>query len=120
MRTAFTLAAALALATAFPPSQPRAANLTTLFSFNGSNGQSPSAVLTADANGDLFGTTDGGGANGYGTVFEIKNTGTVAAPNYAISPTSGECPCPLSSTSDPTSRSLCSRPAVLRAEGGRF
>ena len=31
----------------------------------------PYAGLTADANGNLFGTTESGGANGNGTVFEI-------------------------------------------------
>jgi uncharacterized repeat protein (TIGR03803 family) len=60
---------------------------TTLVSFNGSNGGYPSAGLIADASGDLFGTTSGGGANGLGTVFEIQNTGTVAAPVYASAPT---------------------------------
>jgi VCBS repeat-containing protein/uncharacterized repeat protein (TIGR03803 family) len=45
----------------------------TLVSFNGSNGVNPYAGLTADANGDLFGTTAYGGA-GYGTVFEIVKT----------------------------------------------
>jgi uncharacterized repeat protein (TIGR03803 family) len=30
--------------------------------------------LIADANGDLFGTTNGGGPSGYGTVFEIVKT----------------------------------------------
>jgi uncharacterized repeat protein (TIGR03803 family) len=58
-----------------------------LVSFGGSNGDFPDAGLTADANGDLFGTTGGGGANGYGTVFEIQNTGTAAAPVYASIPT---------------------------------
>jgi hypothetical protein len=37
--------------------------------------------LIADANGDLFGTTSGGGSGG--TVFEIKKTAT----GYASSPT---------------------------------
>ena len=60
---------------------------TTLFSFNGSNGEGPQTGLIADANGNLFGTTYQGGANGDGTVFEIKNTGTVAAPVYASGPT---------------------------------
>ena len=60
---------------------------TTLVTFNGSNGANPYAGLTADANGDLFGTTTHGGANSDGTVFEIKNTGTVAAPVYASAPT---------------------------------
>ena len=60
---------------------------TTLVSFNGSNGQDPQAGLTADANGNLFGTTYGGGAYGDGTVFEIQNLGTIAAPVYASAPT---------------------------------
>jgi len=64
-----------------------ASALTTLVNFNGSNGQYPYAGLIADANGDLFGTTYDGGANGYGTAFEIQNTGTTAAPVYASSPT---------------------------------
>ncbi len=59
----------------------------TLVSFNGSNGQHPNAGLMAGANGDLFGTTENGGANLDGTVFEIQNTGTAAAPVYAIAPT---------------------------------
>jgi uncharacterized repeat protein (TIGR03803 family) len=46
----------------------------TLASFNNTNGNGPSAGLTSDAAGDLFGTTVGGGANGYGTVFEIAKT----------------------------------------------
>ena len=58
-----------------------AAQLTTLFSFNGSNGANPYAGLTVDANGNLFGTTFNGGANNDGTVFEIQNIGTLAAPN---------------------------------------
>jgi uncharacterized repeat protein (TIGR03803 family) len=61
--------------------------LTTLVSFNGSNGQQPEAGLTVDADGDLFGTTYGGGAYGDGTIFEIRNTGTLAAPVYASTPT---------------------------------
>ena len=56
---------------------------TTLVSFNGANGQIPEAPLIADAAGDLFGTTTGGGANNLGTVFEIvKTSGT-----YASTPT---------------------------------
>ena len=43
----------------------------------------PVAGLLADANGDLFGTTAFGGANGDGTVFEIEKT----AGGYASTPT---------------------------------
>src|SRR5438105_2546171 len=56
---------------------------TTLVSFNGTGGANPYGSLIADANGDLFGTTIYGGANGDGTVFEIVKTGT----GYASTPT---------------------------------
>jgi uncharacterized repeat protein (TIGR03803 family) len=56
---------------------------TTLVSFNGTNGADPIASLIAEANGDLFGTTEGGGANGFGAVFEIAKT----AGGYASMPT---------------------------------
>jgi uncharacterized repeat protein (TIGR03803 family) len=62
------------------------ATLTTLVSFNSTNGSGPVACLIAEANGDLFGTTTAGGASGYGTVFEIVNNGTVANPSYATTP----------------------------------
>ena len=51
----------------------------TLVGFNGSDGASPSGGVIADANGDLFGTTQSGGADGGGTVFEIAK----AADGYA-------------------------------------
>src|SRR5262249_1120008 len=57
--------------------------LTTLVSFNGTNGARPFAGLIADAHGDLFGTTSQGGANDVGTVFEIAKT----ANGYASIPT---------------------------------
>lgn len=49
---------------------------TVLVTFNGSNGAYPLAGLIEDAAGNLFGTTSGGGAQGKGTVFEIKKTDT--------------------------------------------
>jgi uncharacterized repeat protein (TIGR03803 family) len=45
--------------------------LSTLVTFNGTNGKQPYASLIADANGNLYGTTSSGGANGDGTVFEV-------------------------------------------------
>jgi hypothetical protein len=45
--------------------------LATLASFNGTNGTGPEAGLFADAAGDLFSTTEAGGAHGDGTVFEV-------------------------------------------------
>jgi uncharacterized repeat protein (TIGR03803 family) len=52
--------------------------LTTLATFNGANGQSPEGTLVIDTNGNLFGTTRSGGANGDGTVFELPfESGTI-------------------------------------------
>ena len=53
---------------------------TTLVSFNKTNGPGPTGSLIADSNGNLFGTTDSGGANGDGTAFEITDSGFGPAP----------------------------------------
>ena len=55
-------------------------SLTALASFDGTNGSNPQyETLYVDAKGNLYGTTDSGGANGstYGTVFEVTDTGFV-------------------------------------------
>ena len=53
--------------------------LTTLYSFcelaGCPDGAGPGALI--DANGDLYGTTSGGGANGHGTIFKITPSGTL-------------------------------------------
>ncbi|MBV9252327.1 MAG: DUF4082 domain-containing protein [Acetobacteraceae bacterium] len=59
--------------------------LTTLVSFSGSNGAGPPAGLIADANGDLFGTTPGGGTDGVGTVFELVKGGSGYTLNTLVS-----------------------------------
>ena len=46
----------------------------TLGSFTGANGVNPLGSLLADAAGNLFGTTEAGGTNGDGTVFEVVKT----------------------------------------------
>ena len=46
--------------------------LSTLATFNGTNGELPQAALIADTNGNLYGTASGGGANDYGTVFKLS------------------------------------------------
>jgi uncharacterized repeat protein (TIGR03803 family) len=56
---------------------------TTLATFDGTNGAMPEAGLVMDAAGDLFGTTSTEGANGDGTVFEIKFSNG----SYAATPT---------------------------------
>jgi uncharacterized repeat protein (TIGR03803 family) len=56
---------------------------TTLASFDDVDGSRPMGSLVADANGDLFGTTEFGGPSDEGAVFEIAKTPT----GYASTPT---------------------------------
>jgi hypothetical protein len=56
---------------------------TTLVNFNDTNDNSHDGLIV-DANGDLFGTTNGGGAYGDGTVFEISGAFLIAP---ALAPT---------------------------------
>ena len=58
------------------------ATLTTLFSFNGTNGAVPEGRLVQGADGSLYGTTIGGGTNnlatgGDGTVFRVSTNGVL-------------------------------------------
>jgi uncharacterized repeat protein (TIGR03803 family) len=73
---------------------------TTLVSFcalaNCADGLFPNGGLIADANGNLFGTTSSGGANGNGTVFEIVKT----AGGYASTPTTLVSFCALANCAD--------------------
>ena len=54
-----------------------------LASFNGADGAEPGGSLIMDAAGDLFGSTELGGANSDGSVFELDNTGG----GYSSTPT---------------------------------
>jgi uncharacterized repeat protein (TIGR03803 family) len=68
---------ALSLALAFAAVAPaNARTYKVLRSFRGaSDGQAPDAGLVLDAVGNLYGTTNAGGAHGYGTVFKLSPTG---------------------------------------------
>ena len=49
--------------------------LTTLISFDGTNGRNPWAALTQGSDGGFYGTTPRGGANGAGTIFRVSSAG---------------------------------------------
>ncbi len=48
-----------------------------LHSFDGTDGANPMSALIQGTDGNLYGTTNGGGASGYGTVFKISPAGTL-------------------------------------------
>jgi uncharacterized repeat protein (TIGR03803 family) len=54
-----------------------AQTFTTLVNFDGGDGAHPFATVVQGADGNLYGTSDGGGANGSGEVLEIGSTGAL-------------------------------------------
>lgn len=53
--------------------------LTTLHSFHGTDGANPTGSLSFGSDGNLYGTTSGGGLNGYGTVFRLPTCSSCTA-----------------------------------------
>ncbi len=53
--------------------------LTSLVSFNNTNGANPQGALALGANGNFYGTTYNGGTNGAGTVFEVTTNGVLTS-----------------------------------------
>ena len=51
--------------------------LTTLYSFDGTHGNTPVGGLVLGVDGDLYGTAEFGGANGYGNIFKITPAGVL-------------------------------------------
>lgn len=70
--------------------------LTTMVTFNGTNGANPQAELIQAADGNLYGVTDGGGTNhiatgGDGTIFRISTNGTFRS-LFSFNSTNGSDP----------------------------
>ncbi len=62
---------------ATPIVSPAQTALTTLVSFNGTNGADPAAVLIQSTDGNFYGTTYGGCAPSCGTIFRMTPVGTL-------------------------------------------
>jgi uncharacterized repeat protein (TIGR03803 family) len=60
---------------AFAIASAQAQTFKTLHSFNGTSGAYPVAGLVIGPDGNLYGTTQQGGAHGLGTVFEVESDG---------------------------------------------
>ena len=58
--------------------------ITTLASFNGTDGGLSNAALILDNSGNLYGTTEGGGALGGGTVFELSGAISADVPKVGL------------------------------------
>jgi uncharacterized repeat protein (TIGR03803 family) len=56
-------------------SGPADQTVAVLHAFDDTDDGADAGTLVADSSGDLFGVTDYGGPNGYGTVFELSNAG---------------------------------------------
>jgi uncharacterized repeat protein (TIGR03803 family) len=80
----FLLWATLAVA------QP-AQTFTSLHSFNGTDGANPQAGLLQGTDGNLYATTEDGGASGKGTIFKITSSGTLTA-LHSFAGTDGSLP----------------------------
>ncbi len=57
-----------------PPAQGQTWTSRVIWTFDRTRGASPSGQLVADGKGGFYGTTFGGGAHGFGTVFELDPT----------------------------------------------
>jgi uncharacterized repeat protein (TIGR03803 family) len=86
------LGTALVLAWACMPAPVRGGGLIALASFNRTNGQQPFGGVTFDANGNLFGTAVGGGANNAGTVWELAQGSSTIIPLASFDGTNGSQP----------------------------
>lgn len=71
---------------------PNTGALTTLFSFNGTDGAEPDGTLIFNSNGQLLGTTFHGGPDNDGTVFELDPTSSTLTTLFDFTGTTDEWP----------------------------
>jgi uncharacterized repeat protein (TIGR03803 family) len=70
-----------------------AGQMTTLHTFDSTDGYQPEAAMILGGNGNFYGTTELGGTNGYGTVFEMTRAGKLTTlHSFAGYPAEGAFP----------------------------
>ena len=74
---AFCLLTLCVLASSLYGIPAHAQSLTTLYSFHNSDGANPHAGLCQASDGNLYGATNFGGINGYGTIYRTTTSGTL-------------------------------------------
>jgi uncharacterized repeat protein (TIGR03803 family) len=89
-----TTVIAVALATLLTGARASAQTFTVMHDFlrTGVGGYNPSGNFLLDSSGDLYGVTESGGANGFGTVYELlpQNGGWVEKIVYSFDPSKGD------------------------------
>jgi uncharacterized repeat protein (TIGR03803 family) len=66
--------------------------ITTVATFNGTDGKNPQGGVALDSKGDLFGTASGGGSDNQGDVFEVPHGTTAIAQIAPFSGANGSAP----------------------------
>jgi len=93
--------------------------LTTLYSFTGGDGANPYSSLIANPAGNLYGTTNRGGAGcgwGCGTVFQLDTSGTLTV-LHSFNGSDGEAPY-AGLTADAAGTISTARPGAAATAGG--
>ena len=80
LKSVFAVFLVLGLAATIPPARAQNYKFKVLHTFRGKDGWLPTGQLIRDADGDLYGVTEGGGSGkclglGCGTVFEMNSAG---------------------------------------------
>jgi uncharacterized repeat protein (TIGR03803 family) len=75
----------------FQGSNSQAQTFTTLATFNGNNGASPTTPVVQASDSNFYGTTGSGGANGFGTIFKMTPSGVLTT-LYNFSDSDGAYP----------------------------
>ncbi|MGA7459953.1 MAG: choice-of-anchor tandem repeat GloVer-containing protein, partial [Candidatus Korobacteraceae bacterium] len=94
LRLAIAITSATCVLWTIAPPAP-AQTYTVLHSFSGSDGSYPLSTLIFDRAGNLYGTTEFGGASGQGVVFQLKHTpsgGWIYTPIHDFNLTDGANP----------------------------